>query len=78
MALRPGEAIVLFVRRNEEKPDDYFVQVRRSESSFNGNNDFVFAGAQVPVMDALKDRSAENLPDAIDQAVATPKQVISK
>ena len=41
MKLRSGEAAVLFVRRSEGEPSNYFVAVRKSESSFDvGSNDF--------------------------------------
>jgi hypothetical protein len=47
MKLRPGEAVVLIVRRSEAEPSSHFVAVRSSESSFDpGSNDFQLNNAQ--------------------------------
>jgi hypothetical protein len=48
--LKPGDAVVLIVRRSEKEPFKYFVDARRSEnSSFDPMHDFHMGTPQVHV-----------------------------
>jgi hypothetical protein len=69
MALQPGEAAVLIIRRNESQPEKYFFAVRTSmTSSFNqSTHDFQIGSFQVPVTE-LGERS--DVQSALDAAVA--------
>lgn len=69
MNLEPGEAIILFVRRNDKLGRDYFIGVRRSASSFDEKtNDFRIAGAQIPIKDVNHVVNPEQLlPEAIQE-----------
>ena len=67
MVLKPGEALVLVVRRNEKEPFDHLVTVRISESSFEkGSNDLRLDGAQLTAFAMENDSDyATNLEKAI-------------
>jgi hypothetical protein len=52
VTLKPGEALVLIVRRGDVEPTKYFVAVRRSTSSFDQlSHDFKFDGVQEAVLE---------------------------
>jgi len=68
VALKPGEAVVLFIRRSEKESDKYFVAVRRSEiSSFDTLNDFIIGQFQIPVVEF---KNSTNLESALNAAIA--------
>jgi hypothetical protein len=73
MALKPGEAAVLLVIRNEKEPDKYFVSLRRSDqSSFDRLSDFIVGSFQVPVSE-FKDTT--DLAQALNLAIARLKEI---
>ena len=72
MTLKPGEAAVLFIVRNDKQADKYFISVRRSDqSSFDKLNDFIIGSFQTPVIE-FKDST--DLEGALNQAITRLKE----
>lgn len=72
--LKPGDAVVLIVRRSENAPFKYFVDARRSESSsFDPKHDFYIGTPQVHVSG---DGNTDDPGSALAAAVAAIRQIL--
>jgi hypothetical protein len=75
MKLNPGEAAILIIRRSNAAPEKYFLDVRRSESSFDEvTKDFVFSDFQFLV---AQFGEPEDFNKAFGEAVAAIRKLVS-
>jgi len=76
MALDPGEAAVLFIRRSEMQPKHYFVTVRRSEkSSFDQQHDLQIAAFQILVAER---RECSDLESTLAEAISALTNILTE